>query len=175
MGGPHSFLYVVGGEHAPVRVTLALPAGWKIATGLDSAAAPHTFVAPGAEALIDSPIMVGLFRDWRFTVDGVPHTVAYLGKPSGVSFDTALFVGNVERLARETARMFGKMPYHKFQFLFEDGAFGGLEHLTPFRSARRAPGSPPTRISRSARSRMSFFISGTKSTFGRRRGSECVT
>ena len=62
VGGPHSFLYVVGAEHAPLRVTLLMPSGWKVATGLDSVAGSHTYTAPSAEALIDSPIMVGLFR-----------------------------------------------------------------------------------------------------------------
>jgi len=36
---------------------------------------------------------------------------------------------DVERIARETAQLFGWMPYHQYQFQFEDGAFGGLEHL----------------------------------------------
>ena len=129
VGGPHSFLYVVGAEHAPLRVTLLMPSGWKVATGLDSVAGSHTYTAPSTEVLIDSPIMVGLFRSWRFDIDGVAHDIAYLGAPGGVPFDTALFVANVERIAREAAHMFGRMPYRRFQFLFEDGAYGGLEHL----------------------------------------------
>jgi predicted metalloprotease with PDZ domain len=127
IGGPHSFLYVVGGEMAPVRVTLALPSGWKVATGLEGGAGNYT--APNAEALIDSPIMVGRFRSWRFDVDGVPHDVAFLGVAGGAAFDTTLFAANVERMARQTVRLFGKMPYSRYQFLFEDGASGGLEHL----------------------------------------------
>jgi predicted metalloprotease with PDZ domain len=129
VGGPHSFLYMVGAEQVPVRVKLALPSGWMVATGLEASGAEHRYAAPNAEALIDSPIMVGQFRSWRFSIDGIRHDVAYLGMPGGTPFDTALFFGSVERLSRENVRMFGQPPYHRYQFLFEDGAYGGLEHL----------------------------------------------
>lgn len=128
IGGPHSFLYVVGGERAPVRVSLVLPSDWKIATGLAPAAGIGAFAAPNAEALIDSPMLVGRFRSWEFAVNGVPHRIAYLGHTGGVPFDSALLVSNVERLTRATVQMFGAMPYRQFQFIFEDGASGGLEH-----------------------------------------------
>jgi predicted metalloprotease with PDZ domain len=129
VGGPHSFLYVVGAEHSPVTVAVTLPREWRIVTGLDTAASAHTFSAAGVEALVDSPMLVGLIRSWHFDIDGVPHNIAYLGRSAGVPFDTALFVGNVERIARETERMFGRMPYHRYEFLFEDGTYGGLEHV----------------------------------------------
>lgn len=128
VGGPHSFLYVAGGERAPVRLTLELPPRWKIATGLEIVA-PYSYVAPGAEALIDSPIMVGDFREWSFKIDDVPHHIAYREAPNSTEFDVARFVGDLERFARETEQMFGSMPYLQYQFLFEDGTFGGLEHL----------------------------------------------
>jgi predicted metalloprotease with PDZ domain len=129
VGGPHSFLYVVGAEHAPLRVTVLVPSAWSVVTGLDSAGDSHTFSAPGVEALVDSPMLIGLIRSWRFDAGGVPHQIAYLGCAAGTAFDTALFIGNVERIARETTRMFGRPPYREYQFLFEDGTFGGLEHL----------------------------------------------
>ncbi len=152
VGGPHSFLYVVGREAAPVRVTLSVPSGWRIATGLAPPATAGEYTAPSVEALLDSPIMVGRFRSWRFVVGGVPHRIAYLGQPGGVAFDSARFVANVERIARETVKMFGWTPYHQFQFLFEDGAFGGLEHLNsisigvPSTDVARDPDSPLPQI-----------------------------
>lgn len=128
LGGPHSFLYVVGAERSPVRVTVVLPDRWRIVTGLDTADAPRTFTAPDVATLVDSPMLVGLVRSWPFDVSGVAHQVSYLGHANGTAFDTTLFVGNVERLTREAIEMFGRMPYRNFQFLFEDGAYGGLEH-----------------------------------------------
>ena len=129
VGGPHSFLYVLGAEGSPVLVTVVLPDAWAIVTGLDTTAVPRTFSAPDVETLVDSPMLVGLIRSWAFDIDGISHHIAFLGRAAGTVFDTALFVGNVERIARETARLFGRMPYHEYQFLFEDGTNGGLEHL----------------------------------------------
>jgi predicted metalloprotease with PDZ domain len=139
IGGPHSFMYVVDGEHAGTTVTLRLPSGWTAATGLRSNG-PHIFSAPNVEALLDSPILVGTLRSWRFDVDRVRHDIAFLGRAGGATFDTSLFVANVERIARETVRMFGRMPYDRFQFLFEDSTFGGLEHLNSVSIGVRSAG-----------------------------------
>lgn len=129
VGGPHSFLYVVGAEYAPVRVRVMVPDAWQVVTGLPPADSARTFAAGDAETLVDSPMLVGLLRTWHFDLRGVPHHIAYLGRAAGTAFDTTLFVGNIERLVRESARMFGRMPYSAYSFLFEDGAYGGLEHV----------------------------------------------
>jgi predicted metalloprotease with PDZ domain len=129
IGGPHSFLYVVGAEQARVRLALQLPRAWNVATGLEQSGSPGTFTAPDAVTLIDSPIMVGTFRRWRFSIDGIAHGIAFLGTGDGTAFDTTQLVSNVERLARAAARAFSPMPYGRYEFLFEDGATGGLEHV----------------------------------------------
>ena len=128
VGGPHSFMYIVGEELAPSHVTLDLPAGWDVATGLEPTADPRIFFAPTADVLVDSPILVGHLRNWRFNIDGVPHRVAYLPLPNATPFDEVGFVGGLARIARESIRFFGRAPYRDFTFLFVDGAFGGLEH-----------------------------------------------
>jgi predicted metalloprotease with PDZ domain len=128
-GGPHAFMYVLGGELAPAHVTLDLPFGWEIATGLIPTADPRTFFAPSADILVDSPILAGRFKSWRFAVDGVPHRVVYWPLPDAAPFDTTAFVGAIEGLARQAVALFGRAPYREYTFLFQDGAYGGLEHL----------------------------------------------
>ena len=128
IGGPHSFLYVVGSENAPSTVTLSMPASWDVATGLTHTGS-RAYSATSVETLADSPILVGQFRQWNFDIDGVLHRIAYLGDPAGVPFDTATFRNGVERLARETVRTMGHTPYRHYDFLFEDAAFGALEHV----------------------------------------------
>jgi predicted metalloprotease with PDZ domain len=130
VGGPHSFLYVVGAELAPAHVTLDLPGGWEVATGLEPTADPRTFFAPSVDVLADCPILVGKVRSWRFAVDGVPHRVAYWPLPDARPFDTAALVGGLERFAREAVALFGRAPYRDFTFLIQDGAVGGLEHAS---------------------------------------------
>jgi predicted metalloprotease with PDZ domain len=38
------------------------------------------------------------------------------------------FVASLEGLSRQAVALFGRAPYREFTFLFQDGAFGGLEH-----------------------------------------------
>jgi predicted metalloprotease with PDZ domain len=129
LGGPHAFLYVVGATLAPAHVSIARPAGWASATGLEPTADPRTFFAPTVDLLVDSPIMVGRIRSWRFAVDGVPHRIAYLPSAAPTAFDTVAFARSIEQLTRQAIALFGRAPYREFTFLFQDDAYGGLEHL----------------------------------------------
>lgn len=129
VGGPHSFLYVVGGELASAQVRVEVPPGWTIATGLTPTSDGRRFFAPTVDVLVDSPILVGRLRDWSFTVDEVPHRVLYWPAPDATPFDTAAFVRAVEGIAREAVALFGRAPYREFVYLFQDAAYGGLEYL----------------------------------------------
>jgi predicted metalloprotease with PDZ domain len=129
-GGPHAFMYVVGSELAPSHVKLELPAGWKIATALPPTSDPTVFFAPSVDVLVESPIFVGHFHDWHYSVDGVPHRVVYWSSPTGSSFDSVAFVGGLEKLSREAVALFGRAPYREYTFIFQDGAYGGLEHAS---------------------------------------------
>src|SRR5947209_7100575 len=128
VGGPHSFLYVVGATLAPAHVTLELPSTWEAVTGLEPTADPRTFFAPSAAVLVDSPMLVGQLRSWRFAVDGVPHRVVYWPLPGAAAFDTAAFVDGVQRIVRQAVALFRRAPYREYTFLFQDGAYGALEH-----------------------------------------------
>src|SRR5688572_5099330 len=81
VGGPDAFLYVVGAEDARASVTLDLPAGWQIATGLHATDNPRSFTATNVDTLMDSPIMVGQLREWSFSAGGAPHRIVYFGVP----------------------------------------------------------------------------------------------
>ena len=128
-GGPHSFMYMLGGEDSMAIVKLELPKSWKIATGLAPMAEPNFYVAVDAHALMDSPILAGQLRVWRFVEGGVPHQVAYWPLPNATPFDTAAFVSRIQRVVHETFALFGGAPYRDYTFMLQDGAYGGgLEH-----------------------------------------------
>lgn len=129
VGDLHSLMYVVGATMVPTRVTLDLPSGWASASGLDPTKDPKTFAATSVELLLDSPIAIGQFRSWDFTVKGVPHRIVYTPQPNAASFDTVSFVAGIQRLATEAIKIFGQPPYSRYTFLFQDGAYGALEHL----------------------------------------------
>jgi predicted metalloprotease with PDZ domain len=141
IGGPHAFMYVLGAKDSAVMVTLRLPASWDIATGLRDALPRDGqgtrrgserewwYAATDAAALVDSPILVGRLRAWRFIESGVTHRVVYWPLPNATSFDTVAFVSGIQRLVHQTFALFGRAPYREYTFQFEDGAFGGgLEH-----------------------------------------------
>lgn len=147
VGGPHSFMYVVGLTHAPARIDLELPPGWNVATGLERGREPFSFGAPNARVLLDSPFLVGILKTWEFSVDAVPHRVAYWPLPNAAPFDTSALLNHIRRIVSETAALFGHLPYKDYSFLLQDGAFGALEHLNsvtigaPSRSLSENPGS----------------------------------
>ena len=128
VGGTHSFMYILGATLAPSHVTLDLPAAWNVATGLEPTFDPHTFFAPTVDALVDSPVMVGQFRSWRFAVDDVPHRIVYWPAPNAMPFDTLAFITGVEQIARQAVALFGRVPYRDYTFIYQDNAYGGLEH-----------------------------------------------
>jgi predicted metalloprotease with PDZ domain len=129
VGGPHAFMYLLGATLAPAHVVVELPAAWDIATGLEPTSDRRTFFAPSVGILMDSPIFVGKFESWKFSVDGVPHRVVYWPLPDAVPFDTVTFVGGIERMVRQAVALFGRAPYREYSFLYQDGAVGGLEHF----------------------------------------------
>jgi predicted metalloprotease with PDZ domain len=129
-GGPHAFMYVLGGEQAPARVELRLPRGWDAATALPRDGGTHRFTAPDVATLLDSPVLIGRLRRWRFEVDGVAHYVAYWPRPDGVPFDTVALVDALHGIVREARAMFRGLPYDEYVFLLMDGAWGGLEHAS---------------------------------------------
>ena len=127
-GGPHSFLYVVGRELAPAHVRVEVPNSWRLATALRATTDPRTFFAPSVHMLVESPVLAGQLRQWVFMVDGAPHRVAYWPLPSAAPFDTSAFVLGVEQLTRQAIAVFGRAPWPEYDFLFQDGAYGALEH-----------------------------------------------
>src|SRR3989442_15397494 len=110
IGGPHAFMCLRGGQRMPVGVTLDLPAGWHVATGLGATTDRHLFFASNAESLVDSPILVGRLRQWRFVEGGVTHRVVYWPLPSATPFDTVAFVSGIQSMVHQAVALFGRTP-----------------------------------------------------------------
>src|SRR5688572_16564305 len=139
-GDVHSFMYVVGAESAPTRVTLDLPNGWASASGLEPTKNPKTFSASSVELLLDSPIVVGKFQHWDFVVNGLKHQVVYLPQPNAAAFDTTSFIDGIHKLVTEAMKIGGKPPYRRYTFLYQDAAVGALEHINSVSIGARSGG-----------------------------------
>jgi predicted metalloprotease with PDZ domain len=128
MGGPHSFMYVVGATLVPCHVTLKIPAEWEIATGLIPTVDSKTFFAPSIAVLIDDPIFIGKVKSWSFGVNAVPHRVVYWSAPGAKEFDTTKLVAGIQKIVEQAAVLFRRLPYRDYTFMLQDGAVGSLEH-----------------------------------------------
>ena len=128
VGGPHSFLYIVGATLAPSYVTLNIPGSWEIATGLTHTSDPRTFFAASTNILVDDPIFVGKFKSWLFKIDDVPHRVVYWPLPNANEFDTTRLLSGIQKIVQQAALLFERLPYRDFTFMLQDGSLGSLEH-----------------------------------------------
>jgi predicted metalloprotease with PDZ domain len=127
IGGLHSFMYLVGHSADPVKISLDVPIGWRVATGLEKSVDGTSYEAKSARELLDCPILIGNLHQWTFWLRRVKHTVAYLSgaKPD---FDTLKFVGDIQKIAKQCWGLFGEPPYKQYDFLILDSVFGALEH-----------------------------------------------
>ena len=127
VGGPHSFMYVVGAELAPAYVQISQP--WpSVSTGLARTVDPNTFYASNVYVLVESPILAGQLHRWGFAVNRVPHSLMYWSPSQRLGFDTTRFRDGIERMVTEATRVFGRSPYREYHFQMQDFAYGGLEH-----------------------------------------------
>ena len=127
VGDLHMLTYVIGDEKRAARLTLDMPAGWKAVSGLASTDDPRIF-AGTVELLLDSPVLVGDVREWKFTVAGVPHTVAIWSHGDAKPADAEPIIDGIQKLAEQAIRAFGKPPYPRYAFLLENGGQAALEH-----------------------------------------------
>ena len=128
VGGPHSFLYILGATQVPSSVTFKLPGDWQIATSLHKTKNQNTFYSPSVESLVDAPAIIGIFKDWTFKVKDAIHHLIYWALPNAASFDSDLVISQLSKMAEQSAKLFGGFPYKEYYFLLQDGAYGGLEH-----------------------------------------------
>jgi predicted metalloprotease with PDZ domain len=130
LNGAPTFITLLEKAIRPHDVRLDLPAAWKTsATALPAApdGAPHHYVAPDYDTLVDSPIVAGNPAVYEFEVSGKRHLLVNEGE-DGV-WDGARSVADVERIVRATERLWGSLPYPRYVFLnMITGQGGGLEH-----------------------------------------------
>jgi len=129
--GPRTFMYLDGWKQAPARVTLLVPTGWRVATGLVPQTSDSlTYSAPNYDVLIDSPMLLGHFLSYRFSAAGTPHrAVVDLG--GARAHAPGAFVDMLRRISTTAIGIFGGAPppYKDYTYIFVGGRGGGLEHL----------------------------------------------
>ncbi len=130
LNGRATWLTPAGYAQRDVRVSLALPAGWRSFTPLDTASDRERdhYRASGYAALADAPIVAGPAETVQFDVAGTTHLLVDVAAPADFAHERAGRA--LLRLVVEVQRFWGFLPYPRYQFLnvFRPGV-GGSGHL----------------------------------------------
>jgi len=101
--------------------------GWKnVSTSLNGENGYYSFT--DYDELADSPIEIGNHDLLVFDVNGVPHTIAMVGR-SNCDYDK--FIKDLKRICEETTAIIGEHPCKDYLFIIHNvnSGGGGLEHL----------------------------------------------
>lgn len=135
LGGPAVWMYLVGGKERPVRLVIATPAGWRVATSM-ARMAENTFAAADYDTFADSPLEISDYAEKTFVEAGSTYRVVVhdvVGKK-----DFSQFVADTQKIVAATVPVFAGVaggtrpaPFDEYWFLFHiwPNAGGGLEHL----------------------------------------------
>ncbi len=127
---PASFMWGIGLESRPIRVTFTPPPGsnWKVGTQLFPTSDPFTFTAPNLQYFMDSPTEVSNFGLRSFPVsnpDGKTFEIRVAAHHDGSDADLDALTKDVERIVKEQAAIFGEYP------AFDTGNYVFLLDYTP--------------------------------------------
>jgi predicted metalloprotease with PDZ domain len=110
-----------------------VPEGWRVAVELDAAgnAEGHSssaYVAPSYDALVDAPVEIGRFDEFRIEAGGRPIRIVVHGD----SGDRSRLVDSIKRIVDYDVSLMGGAPFREYLFLFHVGnnfGGGGMEHM----------------------------------------------
>lgn len=135
IGGPAVWMYLEGGKERPVDLSIAVPAGWKVATGMERTS-EHRFHAADYDWFADAPIEIAAFAEKDFQVLGTTYHVIVHDVQGGKDFTK--FTQDVQKFVEIIVPMFQPVtggaqaaPFKDYWFLFHiwPNTGGGLEHL----------------------------------------------
>jgi predicted metalloprotease with PDZ domain len=136
IGGPSLWMYLVDGKDRPIELSVAAPAAWKIATGMEHTS-DHTFRAANYDWFADAPLEISDFAEKDFEVLGTTyHVIVHdvIGKA-----DFSKFVDNLQKDVTQAVTLWQPVagngaqaaPFKDYYFIFHvwPKTGGGLEHL----------------------------------------------
>jgi predicted metalloprotease with PDZ domain len=135
IGGPSVWMYLVGGKERPVDLSIAVPEGWKVATGMEHIS-DHTFRAASFDWFADAPLEISDFAEKDFQVLGTTYHVIVHDVVGQKDF--AKFADDMQKFVAAIVPMFSSVtgaeqaaPFKDYWFLFHiwPNTGGGLEHL----------------------------------------------
>ena len=136
IGGPAVWMYLVGGKERPVDLSIAVPSGWKVATGMQHTS-DHTFHSADYNWFADAPLEISDFAEKDFEILGSTYHVIVHDVEGHKDFSK--FVADVQKIVETIVPIFGSVagdggraaPFKEYWFVFHiwPKTGGGLEHL----------------------------------------------
>jgi predicted metalloprotease with PDZ domain len=140
MNMPAMFMFALGLETRPIRVTFAAPPGpsdWKVATQLYPTGDPQTFTAPNLQYFMDSPTEFSRYLMSTFTVPnagGKSADFRIVAHTDAAQADVDELAKLAQRLVREHQAVYGEFPEYEpgsYTFLLDYWPWDsgdGMEH-----------------------------------------------
>jgi predicted metalloprotease with PDZ domain len=136
IGGPSVWMYLVGAKDRPATLSIAVPRGWRVATGMDHTS-DATFQAANYDTFADCPLEISNFTEKDFEVLGtkyhvIVHDVMGQKDPSKFVEDLQKEVAALVPIFQPVAGSSGQAaPFKDYYFIFHvwPKTGGGLEHL----------------------------------------------
>lgn len=124
-----------------------VPEGWRVAVELDAAgmdAGRHSsaYVAPSYDALVDAPVEIGHFDEYRIEAGGRSIRIVVHGD----SGDRSRLLESIKRIVDYEVALMGGAPFREYLFLFHVGnnfGGGGMEHMNCTAISADAPAQLP--------------------------------
>jgi predicted metalloprotease with PDZ domain len=121
-----------------------MPESWRVAVELESAGegAGHrtaAYTAPTYDALVDAPVELGAFEEFRFEAGGRPIRVVVHGDPG----DRSRLTDALKSIVDYEVSLMGGAPFREYLFLFHVGTVyggGGMEHANCTAISADVPG-----------------------------------
>jgi predicted metalloprotease with PDZ domain len=136
IGGPSVWMYLVGGKDRPAALSIAVPSGWRVATGMEHTSAT-TFESVNYDTFADCPLEISDFAEKDFEVLGTKYHVIVHDVMSQKDF--AKFVDDLQKVVAQEVPIFQPVagtsglaaPFKEYYFIFHvwPKTGGGLEHL----------------------------------------------
>lgn len=110
-----------------------LPANWRVGTALKPAGAEWIFVAVDYDALVDAPVEIGQFEEFRFVASssaGDARVRVVVHSDRGLSGrEREQLTETLRRIVSTQTALMQEIPFEEFLFLYHFGrGGGGMEH-----------------------------------------------
>ena len=142
-------LYVPDRRSEDAKVAFEdMPDGWHVAVELEASgtAAEHhseTYAAPSYDALVDAPVEIGQFTEYRLEAGGRPIRIVIHGEAG----DKSKLLESIKRIVDYEVSLMGGAPFREYLFVFHVGSNfggGGMEHMNCTTISADVPGQLPS-------------------------------